>query len=432
MSSATESTSPDHVRCPNPSGGHLNPKGQKYCGECGLLLEPGLPELIEHIAAESVRKTVAELVKDRKVLEVETAAAIVDRVWLWGKLFGAVISVALFFFLAALGFVGCTQFSDLKKTTAEAKDAINQSKSDLLKITDDTKTAIKQSRSDLLKELEKDKGRLAAATKRVEEFEEELDKVSVRAKEAGDLAKKASNQVQRLERDISGTTFPPEDERKLQDTLTPFRQYLQQVGFPAAAEEIPIRRAGQAERANEFYLPNVKRIVVGEPFVKHTDGLMREFTHHVLFSALPSRIQVRNLAGLGFVESALADYYPCSFKDDPETIAKVVKAVAQELRFTPPPRTLKHDRKLTESASATDVNTAGVIWGGAFWELRQQLGSKEADRLLRLAWMAFQQDKMTDDPLEGAKRFVRRLIDQAPEAQRETIRKVFQGRGLML
>src|SRR5262249_39417458 len=75
--------SSEQVRCANPDGGHLTPKGQKSCGECGLSLEPTLPEVIPRVAAETVRKTIGELVKDRKVVELETAVAVADRVWLW-------------------------------------------------------------------------------------------------------------------------------------------------------------------------------------------------------------------------------------------------------------------------------------------------------------------------------------------------------------
>jgi hypothetical protein len=203
--------------------------------------------------------------------------------------------------------------------------------------------------------------------------------------------------------------------------------------FPAAAEQVSIVRGSPYQRFNLFYLANPARIVVGELFEKYPDGLMREFTHHVLSSDLPSSLHGHDRVGLQFIENALADYYPCSFKDDPETIAKVAEGVLKQLsEFDPPPRSLKNDRKLTEATRTMTSITGVVIWGGAFWQLRQQIGKNEADRLLRSVWLALRQDKMTNDPLQGAKSFVQRLIDQAPAAQREKIRRIFQDRGLEL
>jgi len=48
---------------------------------------------------------------------------------------------------------------------------------------------------------------------------------------------------------------------------------------------------------------------------------MRDFTNYILFSSLPPKLRPRLATGLEFLESALDDYYPCSFKDDADTIA---------------------------------------------------------------------------------------------------------------
>jgi hypothetical protein len=51
-------------------------------------------------------------------------------------------------------------------------------------------------------------------------------------------------------------------------------------------------------------------------------------------------------------------------------------------------RNLKNDRTFDEVSDDSQIHNVGEIWGGAFWELRERLEKKIADRLLFSTWDA--------------------------------------------
>src|SRR5688500_5394276 len=81
------------LRCPDPGCGAENPAGQRFCGQCGQPLDPGVEKLVEW----AVARRLDTVLKDRKVIEVETAAAIASRLIGWAKIYGTILggSVAI-------------------------------------------------------------------------------------------------------------------------------------------------------------------------------------------------------------------------------------------------------------------------------------------------------------------------------------------------
>jgi hypothetical protein len=151
-----------------------------------------------------------------------------------------------------------------------------------------------------------------------------------------------------------------------------------------------------------------------------SDVILREYMHHVLLG--------QSLGGenaLSLLESGLASYFPCSFKGDP--------------RFAPSISggdwNLKNTRKITEldlQDTAVRFSKAIPVWGGVFWELRENLGRDTADGLLLKTWFALaSQKKLTD--LQIPSRFASVLLETAGkhEAGQHSarIRSILSSRG---
>jgi hypothetical protein len=100
-----------------------------YCGTCGLPLAPAtiaLERQIEQAVVKEVERVLENQVKDRKVLEIETAEAITTRVWGWGKMFGAAVAVPLLILGGVLALIGYKSFADISKAGDDAKAAIQK------------------------------------------------------------------------------------------------------------------------------------------------------------------------------------------------------------------------------------------------------------------------------------------------------------------
>jgi hypothetical protein len=120
--------------CPNPACGAANPGTNRYCGMCGAPLQPQLAALqqeVEWAVAREIQRALRDQVRDRKVLELETAEAISTRVWGWAKLFGTAVGVVLTIFVAVLGLLGYKSFSDVSKAGADAQAAIRDQQQQL-------------------------------------------------------------------------------------------------------------------------------------------------------------------------------------------------------------------------------------------------------------------------------------------------------------
>jgi hypothetical protein len=112
------------------------------------------------------------------------------------------------------------------------------------------------------------------------------------------------------------------------------------------------------------------------------DAPRQEYAHHVLYKNKPGAAE-RGPA-IQQIESALADYFPCSFANRP-FFGEIVAAVMGLER--PYVRNLDNPRKFDETSEFEgEVHDRGEIWSGAFWELRSLLGRELADRLLAQAW----------------------------------------------
>jgi hypothetical protein len=159
------------------------------------------------------------------------------------------------------------------------------------------------------------------------------------------------------------------------------------------------------------YDPDIHRMVVDAQHANDQDVILREYMHYVL----------QNLGrenAFSLLETGLASYFPCSFKGDPLFAPSV---------STRGEWNIKNTRKITELAPVKAI----PVWGGVFWELRENLGRDTADGLLLKTWIALASQKLTDQQTPG--RFASKLlgIDGKHEAGQHSarIRSILSSRG---
>jgi hypothetical protein len=188
----------------------------------------------------------------------------------------------------------------------------------------------------------------------------------------------------------------PELQTDLQSSFNSFQAYLTKLGYESQTTNV--RVFVDPKLKNAFYDSESNRIVLGEPFAKDTDAMFREYTNHALLAKTglnPDNMSIEQQA----VVFGLADYFPCSFNNDPLLGKKIVNLYRRrpEYKDKPALRNLKNDRTFDEVVADSTLHNVGEIWGGAFWELRERLGQTVADRLLFSTWVASRSLNTHDD-----------------------------------
>lgn len=152
--------------------------------------------------------------------------------------------------------------------------------------------------------------------------------------------------------------------------------------------------------------------------MKHADIVfwpLRDFTVRALLPDGGAQLQPALVAIL----SGLATYYPSSFKNDPD--------------FGPAyGGQLDNFRSLSELRLESASADGSSIWGSICWELRTMLGASNSDRLLFEAW---EQMDAASQPDSYARNFAVKIIElhrASGGAGSDSIRALFERRGLKL
>jgi hypothetical protein len=223
----------------------------------------------------------------------------------------------------------------------------------------------------------------------------------------------------------------PQLKTQLQAFFDKFQAYLGKLGYQSETGNVTVF-VDPKMKDNVYYETDRNRIVLGAPLAKDTDALFREYTHH----ALTANVDIGTLSNKQqAAESGLADYFACSFNDDPlfgeQSIHLFRKYPGFEGKLAI--RNLNNNRTFDEASTNPEIHNVGEIWAGAFWELREKLGQEAADKLLFSAWIAL--------PSPGSRGdfnvlFVKQILDTAQSPgdghHDVEIRAVFKRRGLKL
>jgi len=187
-----------------------NPDSQAFCGSCGAAT--CLPDFI----GDEVDAKLADAIKDRNVLETESAIRVFQRAFDWMKY---VLGVAI----AVLGlgtFYGIYQLHDLRGTVQVAEKSVNSTASD-------AKTAIKNSSTDALQGIQIEAGRA------MHESEKATADSAKASSDVTATSAKSRSEIQRAASEVKGaaqsTTTELEKANELQPEIVRLREGLQQT-----------------------------------------------------------------------------------------------------------------------------------------------------------------------------------------------------------
>lgn len=146
-----------------------------FCGSCGSVLD------LKDYISEQVSKELTTAVRDRDILETESAIRVFERAWGWARLSGGVFALAAGAVFAVTitlaGWVGWKEL-DLAKTADKAKQSIEgTSERSLNQIQVASKTAIDASGKSISSSVELSKEMNTSASKTKAEFKAEAIQV---------------------------------------------------------------------------------------------------------------------------------------------------------------------------------------------------------------------------------------------------------------
>jgi hypothetical protein len=389
-----------------------NQPDSKFCVECGTLLAPiqwPAGEFRAYLRREIV-DTVHDEFKDQKTVEIETTQAIAERLAGWAKLLWAFVGIPVGVLLFVIAFLGVKSYSDFSSKVAQAQSEVTK-RLERAKVETDS----------LLANLEKRKTALA-----------KLDVVS-------EELKALETKVRRIEEKITfdpSLALTPQLQSKIQKSLDSFQKYMVTLGYKPTTSKTTVWVDPDLKN-NVYYEGARNRIVLGAPFADDTDAMFREYTHHALFDSLGKWAAESTNNTFNGVESGLADYFACSFNNDPifgEEFAAAFKKLNGENSLPNAwVRNLQNDRKLSAIQPETELHEIGEIWGAVFWDIRQQLGQAEADTLLFAAWKGLTPDDLAEDISNAlARKILAVQHSQHPGKGEKALRDIFGRRGLKL
>jgi len=263
-----------------------------------------------------------------------------------------------------------------------------------------------------------------------DELKTELSDTRALAQDVKTLSKK----VERIEEKVGfkpSAALTPDLQKDLEAALSSFIGYMQKIGFRPLANRVNVYVDPDMKDNVAYYKPDESLVVVGRPYAKDTDAVFREYAFHVLSGSNFGALTLDARA----IESGLADYFPCSYKNNPifgEEIASHIRELQGPEAFKQQyVRNLKNERKFTESWRERGYQEGGEIWGGAFWEIRSLLGRDIADKVLFTAWHSTEARAGQTDAVTY---FVKQLLesDRSLEDEKHVnqITSVFERRGL--
>jgi hypothetical protein len=243
--------------------------------------------------------------------------------------------------------------------------------------------------------------------------------------------RRIATQMNRIERQVvsfqESEALTPELRKNLEDTLDAYRHYLRNIGYQSG-ERLAKFLVVPTLEAGALYNAETNQIVMSKELAVDPDVALREYTHHVLLD-----VKKREIPLWTSIQSGLADYLPCSFKNNPHFAEKSApilnKIYGPDIAPQGYLRNMDNQRKFDEIDVARGKQAAGEVWGGALWDIRKLVGWEQADMLFLEAWI---KSDIKDDSMDSYADFAWNVLSIArrralPES---ALRAVFEQRGL--
>jgi hypothetical protein len=392
--------------------------GKRYCADCGAPVASATAASAANIR-DIVRDVLKEHYADQKVVEIETAQAVATRLSDWGKLFGYFLAVPAAIFLIVLSALGFKTFQDFGKKVGDADVEVTKQ--------------IDKAKADVGRQIGGQQKRFTDLNAKGAALDQEYLRLQQRLAYYEQLDAKLDRLTRRV--DVidekfgisSSSQSTPRQNAGYSSALDRYSTYLKTIGYAPRGGEVlvEIQPDMATKQGTEAFYDTRRRTMVID--TKHADDhsyLYREYMHHVLYqddSKLKKFTYKDNddIYIYYVIESALASYFPASFQGDPAATGAYTD--------------LSKDTASPFSSIPVGMGGRGAgtrVWGGALWQVRQELGdSLAADRLIYRAWL-----KLNPAETRGSRGevFAKHIIDAVPLGKRAAVRQIFANRGLRL
>ncbi len=306
---------------------------------------------------QAVKQALSERIKDQKVVELELAASIAERLMSWAKLFAAAIALPAALIIGVLTILGVSKYSDFSKLIGDSEVALKSS--------------------------------VANAAAHAKELERTVAEIAQKQQLTEQSVTSLSRELSSVREQLGfapGTAIKPDLQREMQERFRKFQAHLVSLGYAPGEQEIKLQllRPDESPGAIGWYSNNT--IFIRAEAINDPGTILREYLHHVLYSRT-------GFDNVGFARSALesgiADYIVSSWLDTPSPYTGVLGK-----QFS-----LDHTQRYEAARGHEDRYKVGEQWGGAFWQIRNAVGRDNRnvlDKALLSAW--FELTKETADP----------------------------------
>ena len=368
-----------------------------------------------------VSEAVASRVKDSKVVEVETAEAIAERLIGWAKTTAMFAGVPLGLLVIVLTVLGISNWADFSRKVDDGKKEV------AAKI-DDARQSINQVKDEA-----------KAFQKEYADLRGQLGDVPGLKKDVSELADKVK-QLERIQFDKSAA-LAPDVQRTIEEQITSYRSYLQSLGYQPPATDLTVMTDTKSGY-NSYY--DGQKMVLHPALVSMPDVIFREYTQRVLKETNPASWDAPGRK-VTAIFSGLGDYLPCSFLGETKMGAKFVAlapadAVAPDLKKRGYLRDMLNKRKFvadTASEAAKEMHDAGEVWSGVFWDIRTLLGCTnqsakcaDADRILLTNWKSIAMAPAETIDVRYARAIIESVRQLSGAERAENVKAAFTRRGL--
>lgn len=238
---------------------------------------------------------------------------------------------------------------------------------------------------------------------------------------------------------VQSPALTPELVSGLDKKLQEFQGYLRSIGLQADTKPtVNIQPPDMVRRKDMicYYddsTPGAPELVIRSDYANDPDFVFRGYTHHVLATNRPAgppnydRLDPRYRSHYA-IESALAYYLPCSFRNSPR-FGEVQHRKEMPSIDLSRPHTFK---ELKGDALSMYYNDA-EIWGSLFWQLRAKCGRERIDGLLAKAWVELDENASATERNSVFARAVEQAVSRVlGKADAMHVKAVFASYGLQL
>lgn len=386
---------------------------------------PEVPEPDAAVAAKldaRIAEVVAARLKDAKVVEIETAQAIAERLFSWAKTAAILIGIPLALLAVILSVLGISNWTDFTRHVADGKAAIDSHIATAKKDLDTLET------------------QAAVIRNKYADLQGKLNAVSTLSGKVSDLASK----VKILEHQVKvrkTSLVPPQTIKDVEKKVQDFSIFVESIGYhpPPTLLEIVV---DDTSPMNAYY--DGLNLVIGPKLMNIPEALYHEYLQFMLKETNSTYFGSSSWK-MKAIGAGLADYFSCSYLGAPKFGESFVKMFGEQLPAEFKRgylRNLANQRMfVADSATAVDqeAHNAGEAWGGVFWDARTILGCKPdvakcetADKILLKSWRTLSANPPDTADVRFARSIVQIVRESASADAADKVRDAFERRGLHL